>query len=115
MNRRLVVPIGLAALMGALILTACQAPPAGAQAQADAKTVAACQKRADQAYETQNRGAIYSPPPTVNTPFSANYIPDDTGRGLPTLYAHDRMVSDCIRNTGTNTQRTPPPPGAKSY
>ena len=114
-RRRLIVPMRLGALIGVVTLTACQGPPASGQAQADAKTVAACQKRADQAYEIQNRDKIYSPPPAVNSPFSSNYVPSDTGRGLSTLYAHDRMVNDCIRNTGTNTQRTPPPPGTTSY
>lgn len=116
MNRRcLAVPMSLTALIGAVTLTACQAPPASGQARADAQTVAACQKRANEAYEIQNRDKIYSPPPAVNTPFSSNYLPDDTGRGLSSLYAHDRMVNDCVRNTGTNTQRTPPPLSSPPY
>jgi hypothetical protein len=106
----LVVRVSACALMGAVALTGCERPSSSGQTRADAQTVAACQKRADQAYDTQNRGKIYSPPATVNTPYSNNYLPSDTGRGLSTLFAHDRMVSDCIRNTGTSTQRTPPPP-----
>jgi hypothetical protein len=96
-------------LLGVLALSACDAPPQSAQAQADAATRTACQQRAERAYEQQNRAEIYSPPATVNTPYSANYTPSQTDRGLSDLFAHDRMVSDCIRNTGTGADRTPPP------
>jgi hypothetical protein len=112
------IRLRLAAQSGALLatvaLSACNAPPPGGQAQADAQTRAACQQRAEQAYEQQNRAAIYSPPPTVNTPYSANYVPDVSDRGLSDLFAHDRMVSDCVRNTGTESDRTvPAPPPSK--
>ena len=104
----------LAAVLGALTLSGCDRPPPSAQAQADAATRVACQQRAEQAYEQQNRAEIYSPPATVNTPYSANYTPSQTDRGLSDLFAHDRMVSDCVRNTGTGAERTPPliTPGA---
>jgi hypothetical protein len=116
MNRRLSAPVGLVALVGAVALSACSGGPQSGQAQADADTRAACQARAEQAYNVQNRAAIFSPPPTVNTPFSANYVPSVSDRGLSDLFVHDRMVNDCIRNTGTGTERTPPasappPPG----
>jgi hypothetical protein len=108
---RLVPPMGI--LLGTLALSACGTTPQSSQAQADAATRNACQQRAEQAYEQQNRAEIYSPPATVNTPYSANYIPNQSDRGLSDLFAHDRMVSDCVRNTGTNSDRTPPPPGTK--
>jgi hypothetical protein len=123
MNRRprIAVPTGLAALMGVVALSACDVPPQTGQAQADAETRAACQKRANEAYDQQNRDQIYSPQSQVNTPYSANYTPDVSNRGLSDLFVHDRMVSDCIRNTGTGTERSgtaaaaptlplPPPP-----
>jgi hypothetical protein len=100
----------------AIALSACNAPPQSAQSQADAATRKACQQRAEQAYEQRNRAEIYSPPATVNTPYSANYTPSQTDRGLSDLFAHDRMVSDCVRNTGTGSERTPPaaaPPSAR--
>jgi hypothetical protein len=99
---------GLALLSGALALSACDAPPQTGQAQADAATRAACQQRAEQADRQQNRAEIYSPPPTVNTPFSANFTPDVPDRGLADLFVHDRMISYCIRNTGTGAERNPP-------
>jgi hypothetical protein len=116
------VAMGFACLMGAAALSACDRPPLSGQAEADAQTRAACEQRAEQAYDQQNRGQIFSPPLSVNTPYSTNYLPDNTSRGLSDLFAHDRLISDCVRNTGTSTDRTvptspsppaspPPPPG----
>jgi hypothetical protein len=95
-------------LLGGLALSACAEGPPGPQAQADAETQAACRHRAEQAYEQQNRAEIFSPPSQVNTPYSAAYAPGVSGRGLSDLFAHDRMVSDCVRNTGTGAERSPP-------
>jgi hypothetical protein len=101
-------------LLGAIGLSACAGPPQSGQARADAETRAACRARAEQTYNQQNRAEIYSPPPTVNTPYSANYVPSMSDRGLSDLFVHDRMISDCVRNTGTESDRTqpsaPPPP-----
>lgn len=99
----------IGALLSVVALSACQAPPSGGQAQADAQTRAACRARAGQIYDEQNRGKIYSPPPAVNTPYSSNYTPDVTDRGLSDLFAHDRMMNDCIRNSGTGAEISPPP------
>jgi hypothetical protein len=98
------------AFMGAVVLTACEAPQQTGQAHADAATLTACRQRAEEAYNQQNRAEIYSPPATVNTPFSANYTPDQPDRGLSNLFVHDRMISDCVRNTGTGSERSPPSP-----
>ena len=50
----------------------------------------------------------------ANSPYSANYTPGVVDRGLPQRYGHENMVRDCVRNTGTETDRTattraPPP------
>ncbi len=99
--------------LGCLALAACSfggAPPPSAQERADAATVAACRQRAEQVYEQQNRAAIYSPPPAINTPSSGAYAPGAAPqRGLADLYTRDQMVRDCIRNTGTQTERGRPP------
>jgi hypothetical protein len=100
--------LGLVSLLGAVALSGCKGPPTGGQAQADAQTRAACRQRAEQAYDQQNRAEIYSPLSPVNTPYSANYVPDSSDRGLSDLFAHDRMINDCIRNTGTGTDRSFP-------
>jgi hypothetical protein len=105
-----VLPIGLVVLAGAVVLSACNASPQTGQVQADAATRAACENRAEQAYEQQNRAQIYAPQSQVNSPYSANYTPDVSNRGLSDLFVHDRMVSDCVRNTGTGAERSQPPP-----
>jgi hypothetical protein len=86
--------------------------PLRSQSQGDPQTVAACRQRANQVYDQQNRGAIYSQGPQANMPFSANYTPDNPTRGLSAQFGYDRMVNDCIRNTGTETTRTPDNAGA---
>jgi hypothetical protein len=93
-----------------VVMSGCEAPPQTGQAQADAETRAACQERASEAYNQRNRAEIYSPPPTVNTPYSANYVPAMSDRGLSDLFVNDRMVSDCVRNTGTGEERAAPAP-----
>ena len=95
-------------VLGAVAQCGCQAQPVSGQAQADAATRAACRQRADQAYEQQNRGEIYGTASQANMPFSANYTPSVTDRGLSELFVHDRMVSDCIRNTGTGAELSQP-------
>lgn len=101
---------GLLVVISATGLFGCAGPVQTGQAQADAETRAACQARAEQAYNQQNRSEIYSPPPTVNTPYSANYVPSVSDRGLSDLFVHDRMISDCVRNRGTGSDLTPPTP-----
>jgi hypothetical protein len=95
-------------LLGAVALSGCAGPPPTGQAAADAQTRSACEKRANQVYDQQNRAEIYSPQSQINTPYSANWTPDVTNRGMSDLFAHDRLVSDCVRNTGTGTDRTVP-------
>ena len=91
-------------------LSACEGRSRGPQAEADAATRAACQQRAEQVYDQQNRAEIYGPQSQINTPYSANYAPGGTSRGLSELFVHERMVSDCVRNTGTGTERNPSSP-----
>jgi hypothetical protein len=105
---------GLVASMAVLIvsaaLSACSGGPPSSQARADAATEAACRQRAEQAYEQQNRADIYSPQSQVNTPYSGSYAPGVSGRGLSNVFAHERMVTDCVRNTGTGAVPTQPAP-----
>jgi hypothetical protein len=102
-------------IIGAVLLSGCSDPaPLSGQAQADASTQAACRQRAEAVYDQQNRGQIYSPSAAsqVNSPFSANYNPVETDRGLSQLFAHDQLISDCVRNSGTGAERSQPPPPA---
>jgi hypothetical protein len=97
-------------LLGATALSACDGGgPQTSQAQADTQTAAACRQRANEIYDRQNRGDIYAPNSSANSPFSANYNPDNPSRGLSQLYAHDTLVSNCVRNTGTGSERSQPP------
>jgi hypothetical protein len=98
-----------AAILAAAALCGCEAPaPLRSQAQADAATVAACRQRANQIYDQQNRGAIFSQASQANMPFSANFTPEVPNRGLSAQFGFDRTLNDCVRNTGTDTTRTPP-------
>ena len=93
-----------------LLLSACAGPrnaPGGAEARSNAATVAACRQRADAIYEMRHRDTIYRGDSGVNTPFSANYQPGVPDRGLSQLYEHDSEISDCVRNTGAEGDRTP--------
>jgi hypothetical protein len=97
-------------LAGVITLSGCGNPaPLTGQAQADAATRSACRQRAEAAYNQQNRGDIYSPASQVNSPFSGNFLPDKTDRGLSQQFSHDEMVSNCVRS-GTGAERTPPQP-----
>jgi hypothetical protein len=112
----------------ALALAACSAGPMGgisdeavgpsgpATGQTSLATQQACRQRINEMYEVRDRGAIYTPNPSVNTPFSANYQPDVPSRGLSNQFAYDQNVAECEHNaeTGANSTAVPPsPPAAK--
>jgi hypothetical protein len=117
---RRAVPISsLAALLACAVLAGCgdnpQAPLVargigGGIGSTDASTLAACDQHADQVYDQRNRADIYQPQSSVNSPFSGNYVPGITNRGLSDQYARNAMIRDCVRNTGTQTSRSVPVP-----
>ncbi len=89
-----------------LALAQCEPPPAPTgQAKADAATLSACREHANAVYDRQNRDQIYSIT-NRDVPFSTSYAPGATDRGLAARYEHDNMVNDCVRNTGTETDRS---------
>jgi hypothetical protein len=96
------------AALAALALAGCDGASLSSQARADAQTRAACQARADQTDKQINRDAIFAPPSQVNTPYSNSYLAGQTNRGLSDMFSYDRAVNDCIRNTGTTTDRMQP-------
>ncbi len=107
--------VRLSLLIGVLMLSGCgDHIPLSGQAQADASTQTACRQRASAVYDQQNRAQIYSPSAAsrVNTPFSANYTPVETDQGLSQIFTQDRMINDCVRNSGTGAERSQPPPAA---
>ncbi len=91
-----------------LLLAGCTGPalPPSGQARADAETAAACRQRAEQVYDIRHRDDIYSPPPQVDAPFASNYAPGTPDQNLAALHEHDELINDCIRNTGTETDRS---------
>lgn len=92
-------------LLVLLGLTQCAPPPPPAgQERADAATLAACRDHASQVYNRRNRDQIYTIT-NRDVPFSAGYAPGATDQGLAARYSNDKMVSDCVRNTGTETDR----------
>lgn len=104
------IGIGRLGLIGLLpLMAACATQPQTAQSRADAATEAACRQRADEIYNRRYRDQTYNVQQTQNTPFSGNYTtPPD--RGLSQMYTRNSLVRDCIRNTGTETDRSLPPP-----
>jgi hypothetical protein len=89
-----------------LALTQCAPPPPPTgQAKADAETLAACREHASAVYNRQNRDQIYSIT-NRDVPYSTSYAPGVTDRGLAARYANQNMVNDCVRNTGTETDRS---------
>ena len=98
-----------------LAVAACEPPPPPTgQARADAATLAACRERSDAAYDRTHRDTIYSIS-SRDSPYSANYTPGVVDRGLPQRYGYESMTRDCVRNTGTETNRadTAPPEPTK--
>jgi hypothetical protein len=91
-----------------LIVTLAQCappPPPTGQARADAATLAACREHADDVYNRTHRDTIYTIS-SRDSPYSANYTPGVVDRGLPQRYGRENMIRDCVRNTGTETDRS---------
>jgi len=80
-------------------------PPPVGQARADAATLAACREHADAVYDRTHRDSIYTIN-SQNSPFSGGYLPAPVNAGLSDRYGRDNMVRDCVRNTGTETDRS---------
>jgi hypothetical protein len=93
-----------AAVSALLLLAACSPPPQTAASRASQATVTACRERAEDVYVSQNRDLLYQND-TSTTPYSAGPNTGIPTHGLASLFAHQRTVDDCIRNTGTETQR----------
>ena len=95
------------ACLTALGFARCSPPPTP-QARADQQTLAACRQRADQIYAEQNRGAGYDTD-YRSSPFSSSYTPGITTRGLGERYSRDTMIADCVRNAGSDVDRSAGP------
>jgi hypothetical protein len=87
------------------LLAACEAPPPTQASRASQATLAACRSHAEDVYVRQNRDLIYQND-TSSTPYSAGPNTGIPTHGLASLYAHEQVVDDCVRNTGTQAPRS---------
>ena len=84
-----------------------------AAGQPDLATQQACRQRVNEMYEIRDRGAIYAPNSSVNSPYSANYQPDVPSRGLADQFAYGQSLAECEHNAETGAESpsgAPPPP-----
>ena len=101
------------ALAAAIFLSGCMAPPRAPdgtieQTTADQKALVACRARANEVYDRQNRGAIFTGTSNRDTPRSGDYLSGITTRGLSARYGYDNMIDDCLRHTNDSA------PGAET-
>jgi hypothetical protein len=103
------------AFLGLLLgLTACaNSGSAPQQSLTDRDTYLACRQQAELAYRLQNRDEIYSIHDSF-TPQSSTGLTQIPSQPLADRYAQERMVDDCIRNTGTENNRGSVPPAPVS-
>jgi hypothetical protein len=74
------------------------------QSHTDRATLAACRDHASQVYDRNHRADIYS----INQPglpYSGNYVPGNQTNALAEQYENQQIIDDCVRNTGTQTNR----------
>jgi hypothetical protein len=79
--------------------------PAGAPAQGrtSLETQQACRRQINEMVDKQNRPAIYAANSSLNTPFSGNFQPSVSSRGLSGQFAYEQALADCERGGGTGT------------
>ena len=80
--------IVLAALAGC-------AGPQGSSNRSSSAAVRSCRASADASFNRQNR-YLLSERDQKDTPFSTSFVSGDTSRGLPSTYAYDTQLSDCL-------------------
>lgn len=93
----------------AAVLLAVGLAAAGCQSQrqspAEAAKVVSCRAQTDRAYRVRDRASLYRPEQR-DSPFSGNYSPGNTARGLGELFGRDQAEAECLRDTGA-AGRTP--------
>ena len=81
--------------------------PSSPQSHTERATLAACRENANEIYNRNHRGEIYSIN-QVGLPYSATYLADNQTNTLAEQYVNDRVIDDCVRNTGTDRNRDEP-------
>lgn len=89
----------------ALLLAGCS-PGGGHLSHTDQATIAACRTHASQVYDRNNRGTIYSIDQT-GTPYSGSYLAGNQTNTLAEQYANQRLLDECIRNSGPSDVPAP--------
>ena len=110
----------LAVLKSAVVVLAvagCSAGPLGlgggstmagnANAREDLATQTACRQRVSEIYDRQNRAEIYAANSSLNSPFSANFQPGVTSRGLSDQFSYGKLEKEC-EQSGTGAERNDP-------
>ena len=92
------------AWLAPLALVACTSAPPTPESVTARATLAACRQQANTTFVMQNRGQIYSMS-DESAPQSSIGLSQDPMQGLANQYTQERMVQDCVRNTGTQTNR----------
>jgi len=67
----------------------------GGTAGSSLETQNACRERASEVYNVRDRGDIYAPASTVNTPSSSNYLAGDPTRGLSQQFEYGKIEAAC--------------------
>ncbi len=85
----------------ALIVLAAVAGCAGPQSSSSRTSSAilkSCRASADSSFNRQNR-YLLSERDEKDSPFSRSFVAGDTSRGLPSTYAYDTQLSDCLASS----------------
>ncbi len=111
--------LGLLCALAALALAGCTEPPASSassETRADAATLDACRRRANEIYDRQNRATIFAANSGMNSPSSGAYVSGQTDRGLSARFAQEQLIRECVRNAGGAAEVSPaaPPPATTS-
>jgi len=96
--------ISFAWLAPLALLAACTSAPPPPESLTARDTLVACRQQANTTFAMQNRGQIYSMS-DESAPQSSIGLTQDPMQGLANRYEQERMVQDCVRNTGTQTNR----------
>ena len=117
--KRVFAPLLKSARVASLTLIAL-AGCAGGQRQplslTERDSISACRQQANDIYDRQNRGEIYSIDSngTPSSSYGGGVLPN---AGLSDEYAHRRLVDNCVRNTGAGSNAPvavgPPPSPVK--
>jgi hypothetical protein len=96
------VRLALVVCLGLVGLTACSSGQQQPLSLTERDSIAACRLQANQIYDRQNRGAIYSVDSNWAPSSSVGLGPLPTS-GLSDQFAHEQRIDRCIRDTGAGS------------